>query len=315
MKKVILLGLVLMTSISYAKRGSEGIGGGDICEDRIKIIRDDIQNWINTGGAAGLDLPQGVKLEDYRHDMLKQIKQSKVKCVSKGDRDFPVEINKTPKVCRFDSNVTSSTITCDRIKFQSMNETDQYILIHHEQAGLADIERPLEDDSSYDISNQLSLFLENVIVKKLAIKAKAPTSELNCDLTENLVQQAKLGTGNYIYNLISKDLADKGVRLAENPEALAADLAWNELTMSVTLGWITFKLASGTEMYIKVQGYLDINKVYDIDGNIKECNLAGKIDTHIDAVANKETSFVILDYEKSHTPLYGDKLFQYKPHH
>ncbi len=35
-------------------KGPSGSGGGDLCENRIKIVRDDIENWILKGGAKGL---------------------------------------------------------------------------------------------------------------------------------------------------------------------------------------------------------------------------------------------------------------------
>jgi hypothetical protein len=102
--------------------------------------------------------------------MIEQIKTARVKCVASGDKDYPVVIGSTPKVCKFSIDQTGSQITCDYTKFLATPEADQYVLIHHEYAGLAGIEVPNRDDSRYDVSNQISDYLEEQLVKKIAIK-------------------------------------------------------------------------------------------------------------------------------------------------
>lgn len=166
--------LFAMPFFVHAREGGQGSGGGDLCEDRIKVIRDDIKDWIKKGGARGLKLPVSLSYEDYVTNMLDQIGKAKIKCVGSGDQGYPVAIGSTPKVCRFDSvNSTLSQITCDFDKFNSTNEAGQYILVHHEYAGLARVEKPNADDSEYGISNQISDYLENQIIKKLAVKPGA----------------------------------------------------------------------------------------------------------------------------------------------
>ena len=83
--------------------------------------------------------------------MLNKIGSAKIKCVGHEDQGYPVKIGKTPKVCRFDSDQHQDQITCDYKKFLATNESDQYILVHHEYAGLAGIELPNADDSNYPI--------------------------------------------------------------------------------------------------------------------------------------------------------------------
>jgi hypothetical protein len=150
--------------------GTRGGGGGDICEDRIQQIRDDLKSWIYKGGAQNLSLPQGVSTDRYADLMLDQIRVTRVKCVGEGDAGYPVTIESTPKVCKFSADQTGSQIVCDYQKFLATSESDQYVLIHHEYAGLAGIELPNGDDSHYGVSNQISDFLEVQNVKKLAVK-------------------------------------------------------------------------------------------------------------------------------------------------
>lgn len=178
MRRLILCFVTLsMTwSLSTQARGANGSGGGDICEDRIKIIRDDIKSWVEKGGARGLQLSVGISYEKYVTAMLNQIEKSKIRCLGRGDHGYPISIGATPKVCRFDRRDGSSQITCDFEKFTSMEESDQYVLVHHEYAGLAHIEKPDGDRSDYGVSNQISTYLEDQIVKKLAVKQNSRAS-------------------------------------------------------------------------------------------------------------------------------------------
>src|SRR5438045_3657410 len=64
-----------------AKSGGQDSGGGDLCEDRIQTIRDDIRSWIHAGGPRGLVLPPGLPASEYSRRMLQQIGRAKIKCV------------------------------------------------------------------------------------------------------------------------------------------------------------------------------------------------------------------------------------------
>jgi hypothetical protein len=168
MKTKLISVLILLSAVpAFAGRES---GGGDVaCEDRIKVIRDDITQWIKDGGPNGLRLATGWTAETYSSQMLGKIQSAKVKCVGAGDRGYPVKIGNTPKVCRFDRSDSVDRITCDFMKFGATVESDQYVQMHHEYAGLAGIELPNAEDSNYQISNQISGFLEEQIIKKLAV--------------------------------------------------------------------------------------------------------------------------------------------------
>lgn len=172
MKTILFLNLLF--ALSFARAGSEGVGGGDLCENRIKIIRDDLSDWIKKGGPNGLVLPSEITIGQYTKTMLNQIEHGKIQCVSEGDEGYPVNIDGIAKVCRFDISSNESKITCDYNKFQSMKESDQYVLVHHEYAGMANLEIPNGADSNYFISNQISEYLVDQVVKKLSVKSQGP---------------------------------------------------------------------------------------------------------------------------------------------
>ncbi len=61
-------------------------------------------------------------------------------------------------------------IECNYKRFNEASESDQYVLVHHEYAGLSGFETNKTDDSDYKISNQLTGFLESQVIKKLSVK-------------------------------------------------------------------------------------------------------------------------------------------------
>jgi hypothetical protein len=159
--------------LPHAHAGTNSSGGGDVCENRIKVIRDDLKDWIAKGGPSGLTLPKQYTVNQYSMDMLKQMASASVQCVGSSDTNFPITIDGTPKICKFVRKHAKASILCDFGKFQSISEADQYTLIHHEFAGLAGVEKPNGADSSYTVSNQISEFLVSTVVKRLAVKPGA----------------------------------------------------------------------------------------------------------------------------------------------
>jgi hypothetical protein len=174
---MILSLLISPTARAEELDGGRDSGGGDLCEDRIKIIRDDIKSWIKKGGPnKGLILPAGWDVATYSNAMLAAIEDTHIQCVKEGDPDFPVMYNQTPKVCvweRVNNGNKSFLVTCDYKSFldkKTMDESEQYRLIHHEYAGPANIEIPNADDSDYRVSNQISGYLETKVIKQLAVR-------------------------------------------------------------------------------------------------------------------------------------------------
>lgn len=177
--------LTALSQFAWATQpiGGSNSGGGDECERQIQMIGNNISSWISQGGAQGLQLPPGVTPIKYAKDMQEQIKKARISCVGRGDRGYPVQIwdaktrKNVPKTCRFDLSSQASKITCDYEKFNSLNEPKQYVLVHHEYAGLAKIEKPDGADSKYEVSDQITAYLENQTVTKLVVK---PTSKAEC---------------------------------------------------------------------------------------------------------------------------------------
>jgi hypothetical protein len=153
-------------------------GGGDLCEDRIKTIRTDIKSWIEKRGSDDLSLPSSMTTSQYSDAMLDAISKAKITCVGPGDKNYPVEVQGAAKVCKFRGSGATSQITCDFNKFQSMTESDQYILIHHEYAGIAGIESPNGAESNYDVSNQITDYLVDQVVKRLAVKRPSDPNDV-----------------------------------------------------------------------------------------------------------------------------------------
>lgn len=198
MKNILFAGILsLCVTSALAAEGSEGVGGGDLCENQFQIITKDLQSWINKGGHEAL---RGIP-SDYSAKMLTQIDRLKVTCVKPGDKGHPVQVNGTPKVCRFDRTKRESRVTCDYHQFQALKSDEQYVLAHHEVAGLAGIESPNEDSSNYIISNQISAFLEFKLERRLVVRP--PKESPNPEGWEVLEET----TGHDIYKSIAKMLA------------------------------------------------------------------------------------------------------------
>lgn len=173
-----LFSLALLPTSNYGFAGGDASGGGDTCEDRIQVIRDDIQTWVHKGGGQNLKLPDNIEPDEYASRMLDAIEKTKpkIRCLGPGDKGYPVEEKGVPKVCRFYSTGLLSRfrgtyIDCDFKKFLDLNESDQYVLVHHEYAGVAGLEVSDDGRSEYPISNQISSQLEDQVVKRLVVQA------------------------------------------------------------------------------------------------------------------------------------------------
>ena len=152
--------------------GDKTGNGGDMCEDRIKVIRDDIATWITNGGANTLKFSQGVTLSQYTKQMRAAAASTTVSCTSS-----TVLVGGIEKACRnfFDSSGRPQ-ISCNSLRFAQTNASDQYVLVHHEYAGIASLEVNNSGGSQYAISNQISGYLVDQVVKKLAVKPRTDLS-------------------------------------------------------------------------------------------------------------------------------------------
>lgn len=170
MKKFVLLSILLASQLATAQIDRKG-NGGDLCELRIQSIRDDIAAWIMGGGSKGLKLPEGVVLAQYDTEMLRWIKSATVSCV-----DQELKLGASQKTCmNFLDEAGRARIHCNIKRFRDTAGSDQYVLIHHEYAGLAGFEANVTEASHYPISSQIAGYLENQTSKRLAIKPMPPS--------------------------------------------------------------------------------------------------------------------------------------------
>ncbi len=153
-----------------AGNGTDTGNGGDICEDRIKIVRDDIASWIKKGGHSALALSDGMNADRYSTLMLGAISQTKVSCT-----DEVIFVGQAEKTCKNFSNEGTARIVCNAKRFLSTDESSQYVLVHHEYAGITGVEINNGEESNYSISDQISGFLVDLVVKKLAVSPGSST--------------------------------------------------------------------------------------------------------------------------------------------
>lgn len=183
----IITGILILSATQVsAESGDWGAGnGGDECERKIQTIRNDIVNWLQHDGYENLNLEKYEELAHFTYAslMLKELPKAKISCPKKElFLDSLEEDPKFPKTCINSRNERTgeTRVQCTYDKFMKLSIEQQYRLIHHEYAGLADIEAnallrdgSLDEESNYGISNQISGFLEEVIIKRLAVNMES----------------------------------------------------------------------------------------------------------------------------------------------
>ena len=204
----------IFVSASAHAVGSESLNGGDFCEDRIKVIRDDVISWLEKGGAAELSLPAGVKTEHYETTMREGLLKAHIACTSN-----TIKVMGDQKTCKnFVDALGVPQILCDSNLFLKSGQSDQYVLIHHEFAGLAGFELTNIEGSNYEISNQLVSFLQDQVVKKLSLKPRLVLKQVPpvCDLDHgNHPALVAAAIHLKVSQLFADDLKAKGVEVAK----------------------------------------------------------------------------------------------------
>lgn len=183
-KNLFVFTTVTFFAASTLLAGPGKSGGGDECENQLKEIKKDFLAWIDEGGHKQLDLLERMTHENYSEKMKSEILQSQFSCVGPADKGYPVEVNGTPKVCKFQKTSSQSVFKCDFNKFLLLSTEQKYRKYHHELAGLIGLEVPSSkkpEESTYEISNQISL--ESVLVKKVKLKV---TRNSYAGITEKL---------------------------------------------------------------------------------------------------------------------------------
>ncbi|MEK6773827.1 MAG: hypothetical protein AABY64_07795 [Bdellovibrionota bacterium] len=182
-KQILMASLLTVAPLFASALGGSDGGGGDPCEDRFSEIRDDIRSWIRKGGPTqGFKLPPGIDAQTYASTLLDAFENTKVKCIKPTDEEakheLPIKFCGSPKVCKFERSsnqkLKKNTITCDYNAFldtSTMTTARQYRLVHHEYSGIANLENPQCDESKYEISREISKYLEpteKLVVKQLS---------------------------------------------------------------------------------------------------------------------------------------------------
>jgi hypothetical protein len=172
MKKLLSSFAVLICMFSLQARAQiDGTGydhgnGGDICEQRFHEVAEDLRSWIADGGAENLDFPVTISYGNYRQSMLDKINAAQVSCV-----DEYVFIGAAEKTCiNFTDAKGALRIQCNKERFMTTSQNDQYVLVHHEYAGLAGFETNNGEASSYVLSKQLGAYLNDQIIRKVIVK-------------------------------------------------------------------------------------------------------------------------------------------------
>jgi hypothetical protein len=146
--------------------GDKG-NGGDICEQKIREISEDIERWIGEEGHLSLKLEDSVTIADYEEKMTTAIRETQVTCISK-----PIMVENKEKMCvNFITDESIPMMICNSKQLLEKDINDQYLIVHHELAGVAGLESGSADGTSnYSLSNQITAFLEREIVTRLAVK-------------------------------------------------------------------------------------------------------------------------------------------------
>lgn len=212
--------------------GGVGSGGGDECDRVIQVIRDNFINWINTADLTTLELPKNFSKADYVEKMRNSfLTVKKIKCVAEGDEGYPVLYNGTPKTCRFDFDRARNftEITCDIIKLLRItDENGRYRMYHHEHAGLIGLEPMNEDESSFQVTNQVTAYLG--YEKRLMVKP-----QIKEELFLTYQKTEFINSGRVVRTLISNTLfkgtilESAGVRYARI-EQMFNGISWEKVT-------------------------------------------------------------------------------------
>lgn len=189
--------------------GHDQGNGGDACEARFLEVRDDLASWMKLGGPKELILPGATSSEEYIQRMEEKL-GAKVSCVTES-----LYVDGAEKTClNFLDDKRDPQIACNTQRFMNSNSDDQYMLVHHEYAGLAGLETNHGAESDYKISSQISAFLSDQLVKKLALKPGAGRHAeqifLNGDGSTTLVKPYFIFKGAKIPFLESSESNPKG---------------------------------------------------------------------------------------------------------
>ncbi len=181
-----LIALIGLSSTVNAESNEGGIsgGGGGFAEIKMKSIRDELLTWVKSPGPSSLDFRKAhglteaeyrLKMKDILSNLSVQIGSISAEEESKtNDPDLKVRVQNEPKDCRGSLWARDGLphILCIEKPFMDASSSDQYRMIHHEYAGLIGIEKNIGPNSDYNLSEQLTEYVEPQVTDRLGIKRK-----------------------------------------------------------------------------------------------------------------------------------------------
>ena len=206
---LLMTSLMLITGTAYSYEGQDRGNGGDSCENNFNEIKIDIDSWIKNGGAHNLKLKQDVSIEEYSTKMRDLLYRAQISCTTK-----ELFVGKAEKTCKNFMDNGVPRIVCNIDRFANTSIEEQYILVHHEYAGLAGLETNTGEASTYTISNQISHFLDEKVVTKLAITFDDTLRKKTLDTFLKEANDPKSAIGAYIAK-VNEEQAD-----GRNPEGV-----------------------------------------------------------------------------------------------
>lgn len=317
-----LVSIQLLTfSSAFAKSGgSMDGGGGDAYELRVSDIRSDILSWIKKGGPKGLVL-KNIEYTEYSLKM-SEILQPQAVVVGFVDNDdssndeLVVNTNGTSRPCRgfISKKDSKSHILCNISKFKKSSESEQYKIIHHEYAGLVNLENSDEDNS---ISDQIPEFLTEQSVLKLAVKKQVIDGEYSVPVI-SITKSRYIGNDSFEVTLAvnsAKDVVQvvlgggdgEGSWRLEDCQTAMPTLAFSEGKLEQT--FVLNKLNCGRSFrYIAfsnisveyTDGTIKLMKYQRLDYGLKESFVQPKnLQLKMKILSEKTESFVPEYYKKS----------------
>lgn len=159
--------MAALVSTTPSHAADKVLNGGDACERRFTEVRDDLEAWLQKGGAKALSFGKSQNPAAYAPAMLSAIARAQVSCTA--DK---LRVGDAEKVCVNETDTSGNArITCQREAFLALPVDEQYRLTHHEYAGLAGFEKNDGEASNYALSDQLTGYLDSYVTQRLTVKA------------------------------------------------------------------------------------------------------------------------------------------------
>jgi hypothetical protein len=182
-----VLALTSFQNMALAQGGSGHVGGGgEDLERRFYDVRDDIQNWIQNGGAQSLQFKAELTHKQYQEKMTEVLKPGRVEVHF---TDSAVWVQGREKTCRGEQDAEGTlSIVCNRANFRATGEAEQYSLIHHEYAGLCGVETNDGSKSDYWYSKQIIGSLAPQQVLRLVVAKPVVAIKKECSVGIHVAQ-------------------------------------------------------------------------------------------------------------------------------